>query len=99
MQWRIGLENDAWRAPRLFLEIVRDAGATRITEVFVVGEDRLDLGVAWNGPDAVFVETDNRARGAKCGIGRVGINPRLPIERIEIAVHVIGCQRRHVTLP
>jgi len=99
MHRRIGLENDAWRAPWLLLEIVRDAGTARITEIFVVGEGRLDLGIAWNRPDAAFVETDNWARGAKCCIGRIGIDPRLPVERIEIAANMIGCQRRQVTLP
>ncbi len=99
MHRRIGFENDTWRAARLFLEIVRDAGAARITEIFVVGEDRLDLGIPWNRPDAVFVETDNRARGAKRGIDRIGIDARLPVERIEIAASMIECERRHVLLP
>ena len=99
MQRRIGLENDARRTPGLRLEVVGDAGAAGITEIDVVGEDRLDFGVPRNRPDPVFVEANRGPGGTKCRVGGIGIHAGRPVERIKIAASMIECECRHVIPP
>ena len=81
------------------LEVVGDAGTAGITEVHMVGEDCLDFGEPRHGEDAVFLKTDDWARGTKRGIGRIGIDAGIPAEWIEIAAGIVERQRRHCSLP
>jgi hypothetical protein len=80
---RIGLENDAWRAPRLLLGEVAQADAAARTERGGIVQHGMHLGMARHAIDLPLVEIDQRAGLAQPLLAGMQIVEVFDRERIE----------------
>src|SRR5439155_18095601 len=84
MRRRVRLEDDALRAPRLFLGEIAQAHAAARTERQGIVEDGMHFRIARHAVDAPFVEPNKRPGLAEGVVDRVRVLEKLVRERVYV---------------